>query len=165
MKKYQKQLIGLGCFLVAFFFFFAPGWMFGGINYIRPDSQVRVLETVFIRKPIPGTTTTGFDIYQNIAHDLNPYQVAELSSLLRRSWFRRTIRQSDWVFTTFPDHVQNYSDFVIVIRDGVNHQITLDITWGMWIRRGGTYNDRLRIHNPNWDNEILRILEVSTYEE
>jgi len=168
VKKLRKKIIaiviGVVGLLAVFFFFFAPGWVFGGINYINPDSQVRIIERVFTRVPIQGTTTTGFEQTQIIEHDLTPYQVAELSRLLRRSWFGRTIRQGT-VAITLPDYVQSFNDFSTLINDGVHHQISLDSTWGRWMWRGGSYNNRLRIHNPNWDYGILRILEVNTYEK
>ena len=169
MKKSRKKLIviiiGVVGLSAVFFFFFAPGWMFGGINYINPNSEVTVFEWVHTPRWIPGRVEgTAFEVSEIIAHDLNPQQVEELSQLLSNSWFGRTIRQGI-LMKTFPDNAQGFSDFSIHISDGVNRSIYLDSTWGRWIWRSGRYNNRLRIHSPNWNYEILRILEVDTYEK
>ena len=106
------------CSVSAFFFFFTPGLLLGGINYISPDSSVRVTQLIHTRTVVDFSTAEVFELTDQIEHELNAEQIKEPQRLLQSSWYTR--RFSDWVFYRIsPDAESFYTYFIVFYR---NHQ-------------------------------------------
>ncbi|MCL2235106.1 MAG: hypothetical protein FWB98_01545 [Defluviitaleaceae bacterium] len=159
MKKSTKRLIVIVLavvgFVAAFFFFFAPGWMLGGINYITPESNVRITQFLHVRTPLGSESFFDFETIGRTEYQLSPEQVAELSSLMRNSWYRRTFRQ---IYRVPEEVTQYYQHIVWIELDNHGDFIHISFNSRGLVLRYGRYGDYLRMHNANWLNEMLRIL-------
>ncbi|MCL2235105.1 MAG: hypothetical protein FWB98_01540 [Defluviitaleaceae bacterium] len=169
MKKSTKRLIGITLavvvFAAAFFFFFAPGWMFGGINTVTPDSTIKVIQFSHTRRTGLLHPST-FDIDVRTEHNLNPTQAAELSELLRNSWYRRVVMGRSTHFYSVPASVNQYYTFLIMIDDNINGFADFSVGWGGRIFMIGRSlsmfprdNRSFWVQNfSGWQDELLRIL-------
>jgi len=164
--KLIKATIAFWCLVGAFLYFFTPGALLGGINYITPESRVVVYQLMYKRVAIEGTNVEGFDMSERVRHELDAAQTEQLSALLRSSWYTRSSRSV--ITYRVPPGVRSYYHYWISISDGERH-VRLDFdSSGRVLRsrnvfmdeRNSWNNSRLRIRNPNWEAELQRILAM-----
>lgn len=155
-RKKVVAIILIFAFSVGvFFFFFAPGAFFGGINYISPDSHIRIIQRTYTRAAIDGSNATVFRESQRIEHELTSEQVEGLRRLLRSSWYTRSFRNV--LFYSVPLDVDSYCTYIISISN-IDRYMVLNFGWSGHVLRGEKYNDWIRVRNSNWENELLRII-------
>ncbi|MCL2855109.1 MAG: hypothetical protein FWE21_05770 [Defluviitaleaceae bacterium] len=153
-KRIIISIVGAACFAAVFFFFFAPGWLFGGINYITTNSDVRIIQNLYMRMPLEGSNATVFDPVERNEHYLNHQQVVELTHLMRNSWYTRRLgRQISFII---PEEVDHFHTHTIIVDNKIIHSVD----WGGRLLRGGSYNNFLRIRNTGWDKEMARIIRM-----
>jgi len=160
MKNPEKKLIApiafILCFVLTFLFFFTPGVLLGGINYISPESHVRVTKLTYTRISVDWSTVEIFDMTDRAEYELNAEQTAKLARLLRNSWYTR--RFGSMVTYRVPHDVESYYHYFISISDRGRH-VTLNFIWGGRVLRGSDeYNDWFRIRNSSWEEQLREIL-------
>jgi len=161
--KFIKLIIALSCLVGATLYFFTPGVLLGGINYVTPQSRVVVYQLMYKRVAIEGTSVEGFDMSERVRHELDAAQTEQLRDLLQGSWYTRDFRSV--ITYRVPPEVRSYYHYWILVDDG-ERRVQLDFDSGGHVLRSallGESNSRwdnswLRIRNPNWASEMLQIL-------
>ncbi|MCL2564803.1 MAG: hypothetical protein FWE24_03205 [Defluviitaleaceae bacterium] len=154
-KKLVKSGIILLCAIILFFYFHAPGMLISEINAVTPESNVIIYQLIYTRADFLGV----FDNFERIEHELNTKQIELLRDFLRNTWYTRSFRQI--LLTRVPDELYTYNTFRIIVKnnDTINpFAANLTFEFG-WVLRGEG-NDWFRVHNPGWEEEILRILAL-----
>jgi len=156
-KKIMAALAVFVCLCSAFFFIFAPGFFWGGINYISPDSHVQVVQLTFTRTNVDFSAATVFENSYRVEHELNPQQVNELRRLLRNSWYTRSFRNMHMY--SVPLDVDSYHTYFISISNA-SGRVSLNFGWAGHVLRGGDYNNWVRIRSSGWEEKLIDILNM-----